>query len=779
MRLYLGFSVIAAPLYRAAQWVRLWQGKESADRRGERFGAATLARPSGRLVWFHAASVGESLALMDLIPALLARAEDIRILVTTASLTSARMMEERLPPRACHQFAPYDTRAAVRRFLSHWRPDVAVWAESELWPRLLHETARRDIPMLLINARVSQRTIRRWRRWPQVARDLLGPFDLVLAQDAALAAVLQAVGLPPGRVQVAGALKEDVAPPDAAPETLADLTARLAGRARWLAASTHEGEDTVLVAAHRQAFGGGDDAPLLIIAPRHPHRGPEIARKLQAEGWRVGLRSDGQMPAPDTDIYIADTLGEMGLWYRLCPVAFVGGSLVPVGGHNPYEPVQLDCAVIHGPDVSNFAEIYDRLERARGALRAGSAEAVAQALLRLQDAAIRASLTQAARAALQSTPSATSATLDAILQRLPPKGAPRPVPLRPDVNTVAVIAPNFKRRLSGVTSTVVRLVPLQAAMMPVAATGPALPASVPQVSPGALVTMSRSGPDGARVWHARRNIEMLAGLALRDLLRKRLKLVFTSASQRGHTWLTRHLIRQMDAVVATSEKTAGYLERPAQVLHHGIDLAVFTPAQDRRALRESLGLSANGRLIGCFGRVRPQKGTDLFIAAAIALCQRHDDLRAVVLGRTLPQDSAFLRSLRKQVRAEGLEDRILFPGEVPERATADWYRALDIYVAPQRWEGFGLTPLEAMACGVPVVATDVGAFGSLIVPGKTGFIVEPGVPEPITQAVDTLLTDPDLRARFAQAARAHVEANFDIRQEAEALVRLYRELLSR
>lgn len=776
LKLYLGFSAISAPLYHVIQRSRLRQGKECAQRRRERFGITDLVRPEGRLVWFHAASIGESFALFDLIRAVLAEAEDIHVLVTTNSLTSGRLLVERLHHRAVHQFAPYDTRGAVNCYLSHWRPDVAIWAESELWPRLLRETSSRDIPMLLVNARVSLRTLKRWRRWPHVVFDLLKPFHRILVQEHTLAHVLQEVGVPRERLDVVGSLKEDRSPLDASPKKLADMTERLEGRARWLAASTHEGEETALVEAHEKAFGRGGSAPLLVIAPRHPQRGPEIARELQGQGWRVGLRSNGEEPTTDTEIYIADTLGEMGIWYRLCPVAFVGGSLEPVGGHNPYEPVQLGCAVIHGTEVSNFADIYQRLKHCGGAVPANSPDAVAQALLSLQDDVTRQAVTQAARAELQTSASATSATLIAIRERLPTVGA-RHVSLRPHVNEVSVIAPNFKRRLSGVTSTVVRLVPLQAAQVRIAAAAPALPADVPRVSLWSLLTMSRSGPEGWRVWHARRNIEMVAGLALRILLGKRLKLVFTSASQRHHSRFTRQLIRRMDALVATSEKSASYLEHPAQVIIHGIDTAAFAPCADKPALRSALGMPAGGQLIGCFGRIRAQKGTDLFIEAAIKLCKQHDDLRAVVLGRATRKDYAFLQSLKERVRAEALEDRILFKDEVPVWATADWYRALDLYVAPQRWEGFGLTPLEAMACGVPVVAADVGAFSSLIVQGKTGIIVVPGSHEGITDAVDALLVDPDRRAEFALTARARVEAHFDIRQEAEALVQLYRSLL--
>ncbi|GAA0309550.1 glycosyltransferase family 4 protein [Rhodovulum strictum] len=346
------------------------------------------------------------------------------------------------------------------------------------------------------------------------------------------------------------------------------------------------------------------------------------------------------------------------------------------------------------------------------------------------------------------------------------------------VNVIDVIVPNFKRRLSGVTATVVRLAPLQARMIPLAVAAPSMPPDIPQVPLWSLPLMSRRGPSGWRVWHARRNVEMIGGLALRHLLGKRLRLVFTSASQRHHTGLTRWLIRRMDVVIATSEKTAAYLERPARVIRHGIDNTTFSPAADRGAVRARLGLAPDGLLIGCYGRIRAQKGTDLFVEAALRLCAAFPDLRAVVMGRAQPKDAAFLDDLRQRVRAAGMEHRILFRDEVPVWEMPDWYRALDVYVAPQRWEGFGLTPLEAMACGVPVVAADVGAFRELVAEGETGFVVDAGSAERLERAAAELLADPARLDRFRAAARTHVERQFDIHTEAGALVAIYQRLLA-
>ena len=418
LRAYLAFSAVAEPLYRQVQARRLRAGKELPQRRDERFGRTPAARPDGRLIWFHAASVGESLSLLGLLDRLLDRDPDLGILVTTGTVTSAALLADLLPPRAIHQFAPYDAAPSVRRFLAHWRPDVAVWTESELWPRLLHETSRREIPMLLLNTRISGRTAARWRRFPRLARALLSPFREIQVQEPALAALMRDLGVAKDRVAVTGSLKEELPPPLAKPEELASLTEALEGRRRWLAASTHEGEETVLVAAHERAFARKSGAPLLIVAPRHPDRGPGLASALTDQGWTVALRSRGERPGPQTAIYIADTMGEMGLWYRLCPTAFVGGSLVPLGGHNPYEPAQLGCAVIHGPEVFNFAGIYQRLDNAGGAVPAGDEKQIADALLRLQDSDAHARVTEAARGVLASGSSATAAAHAAIERAL-------------------------------------------------------------------------------------------------------------------------------------------------------------------------------------------------------------------------------------------------------------------------------------------------------------------------------------------------------------------------
>lgn len=351
----------------------------------------------------------------------------------------------------------------------------------------------------------------------------------------------------------------------------------------------------------------------------------------------------------------------------------------------------------------------------------------------------------------------------------------RALPLR----DIEVIAPNFKRRHSGVTSTVIRLVPLQARDIAITACAPDLPPEVPNLPPSRLLALPRSGPSGPRVWHARRNVEMVAGLALKYLAGKRLKLLFTSAAQRRHTGFTRWLIRQMDAVIATSSKSASYLERQATVIRHGVDCEQFQPVEDRAALRKTLDLPAEGPLIGCFGRIRHQKGNDLFVAAMIEVFCKHPEGKALIMGRATAEHQGFLTRLKEDVAAAGLSERILFRDEVPIADLARHFQALDLYVAPQRWEGFGLTPLEAMSCGVPVVATKVGAFEELIVEGETGHLVEIEDAAALAARVGDLLSDPAGYAAMSEAARTNVVDSFQIEQEAAAIIALYRSLLAR
>ena len=337
-----------------------------------------------------------------------------------------------------------------------------------------------------------------------------------------------------------------------------------------------------------------------------------------------------------------------------------------------------------------------------------------------------------------------------------------------------IVAPNLKRRLSGVTATVVRLIPVQAQMIDIRATGPGLPADVPHIPLWRAATLPR---DRWRVWHARRNTEMALGLILRRLLRRKYRLLFTSAAQRKHTGFTRWLIRQQDALIATSPQAASYLERPATVILHGVDTDVFHPSPDRAALRAQLGLDPDAILIGCFGRIRAQKGVDLLVQAGLDLLPSRPRAQIVFTGRITPDNRAFADDLQSRIKAAGLEHRIRFLGELPWEQVIAHYQALDLFAAPARWEGFGLTPLEAAACAVPTVAARVGAYEALIRDGQTGSLVPKDDAPALTAALARWLDDDAGRAAAGQAARAHVTANHAIEGEAQAITAVYRSLL--
>ena len=345
-----------------------------------------------------------------------------------------------------------------------------------------------------------------------------------------------------------------------------------------------------------------------------------------------------------------------------------------------------------------------------------------------------------------------------------------------DPREIEIIATNFKRRLSGVTSTIVQLVPKQIAMgTHITTLGPGLPPHLPKLSWGQLPHLwAPPRRYKVRVWHARRNNEMLVGLLLRSVLRMRLKLLFTSAAQRRHSAYTRWLIRRMDAVIATSTRSGGFLKVPHTVIQHGVDLNLFHPPEvpaDRLAATDLPGRY----LVGCFGRVRHSKGTDLFVEAMIALLPRYLDWTAVICGRVTAEHRGFADKLIKSVADAGLADRIRFLGEVDD--VRPWYRRATLYVAPSRNEGFGLTPLEAMASQTVIVASDAGAYAEMIVPGETGLVAAAGDGAALTAAIETYLADPDEARRQGQSAVLHVRSNFALEKEATAIGEVYAGLL--
>jgi 3-deoxy-D-manno-octulosonic-acid transferase len=365
LALYRGVATVATPVVLLLLRKRQIRGREDPARLGERLGHAGLARPGGPLVWVHAASVGEALSALPLIDAIRTRWPGLTILMTTGTVTSARLMAERLPTGVIHQFAPVDLPAAVRRFLVHWRPALGIVIESELWPNLLRTARASGVELALVNGRISAKSYASWRRVRPIIAELLGLFSIVLAQSREDLRHLRALGA--RDAQRLGNLKF-VAPPLAAdPGELAELESALGTRPRWLAASTHPGEEELIAEAHTD-LRARHPGLLTIVVPRHPDRGPDVAGLFAAHGVKVARRSAAQPISPDTEIYIGDTLGELGLWYRLADVVFVGGSLVPKGGQNVLEPAKLNCAILTGPHTSNFLRVSKEMAEA-GALR--------------------------------------------------------------------------------------------------------------------------------------------------------------------------------------------------------------------------------------------------------------------------------------------------------------------------------------------------------------------------------------------------------------------------
>ncbi len=421
LKLYRLVTQLAAPVAPAILAWRTRRGKEERDRHGERYGRASAPRPSGFLAWFHAASVGEVNAALPVIDAMARERPDIHLLLTTATVTSARLARERLPKGAIHQYVPLDRQTYIRRFLAHWRPDLAVLVESEIWPNLVLETKAEKIPLLLINGRMSTGTFRAWRRRPGISRPLFSAFDLVLAQNDSLAERFAQLGVAQSRD--AGNLKADAPPPPVDADGKAELAAALSGRPVWLAASTHPGEDEVIAAAHTLMKRTLPDL-LTIIVPRHPDRGPDIVELLRAAGLKAMLRSGGGMPESGTDVYVADTIGELGLFYALAPVAVIGGSLVARGGQNPVEAIKLGAAVLTGTNWQNFRDSYAELLKVGGAKEVGDAGSLAAAALELlQDDAARGAMMVRAEAAIAAMSGALPRTLAALEGYLPPKAS--------------------------------------------------------------------------------------------------------------------------------------------------------------------------------------------------------------------------------------------------------------------------------------------------------------------------------------------------------------------
>lgn len=353
LKLYQILTILLTPLINLYILRRKFRGKEDPERFSERLGKPSHIRPNGKLIWVHAASVGESISILPLIERLSTKYTKHNFLITTGTITSAKLLENRMPPRTIHQYIPVDRIPYVRDFLEHWQPDLALWVESELWPNLITKAAVR-CPLVLVNGRMSDSSFNTWQKYPSFIRELLGKFNLCLAQSRQDGERLEILGA--HDVRYPGNIKYDAPALPADKKILSELAAQIGSRKLWLAASTHKGEEIIASDIHKQLKVKFPDL-LTIIVPRHATRKNEILSDLESSGLNISVRSKGDKITDRTDIYLADTMGELGMFFRLAKIVFIGNSLVPNGGHNPLEPARIGCAIIVGPHMFNFAEI--------------------------------------------------------------------------------------------------------------------------------------------------------------------------------------------------------------------------------------------------------------------------------------------------------------------------------------------------------------------------------------------------------------------------------------
>ncbi len=420
MPLFLSIYQRVTPLFTGAILAyvrhRLKKGKEDPDRLNERFGEASVPRPKGPIVWFHGASVGEAVSLLPLLHRIRIQFPHITPLVTTGTVTAATVIAKVLPEGCLHQYSPLDVPSWIERFLNYWQPDVAVFVESEFWPNLILTCQVRKIPLYLINAHLSEKSYQSWRRFPSVIGRLLSSFEVCLAQSETIAKRLKDLGAPPSKVRVCGNLKFAASPLPYDSVEFTRMQSVLQGRPLWAAASTHSGEETLIGEAHHLVKEVLPSV-LTVIIPRHPRRGAEIAKELTAKGLQVARRSCQEAIQPSTDVYLVDTMGELGLFYRLSDFAFIGGTFVPIGGHNPIEAALLDCALIWGPYIHNQTEICDVLGAAASPVTTKEELAETIALL-LVDEAVRKEKMSIGRRLLETQTHVLDHVMEALKEKL-------------------------------------------------------------------------------------------------------------------------------------------------------------------------------------------------------------------------------------------------------------------------------------------------------------------------------------------------------------------------
>lgn len=407
--LYSLVGFLLTPLISLWLLKRAARGKESLVRLRERFGYAAQPRPEGKLVWLHAASVGETQSVLTLVRQMLQQNHNLSVLITTGTVTSAALVTQQQLPRTVHQFVPIDTWLAARRFLRHWQPDLVLWVESEFWPQLLWQVKRRRIPALLINARISETTAASWRRWPRTIKSVLCCFNAIYAGSREDAARLATLGA--RHIHDAGNLKYDAASLPVDESALAELQQTIGSRKLWVVASTHANEEQRIAEIHDKLRGQFHDL-LTIIVPRHATRGDAIATDLRSRGASLAQRSKAEPITLQTGIYLADTMGELGLFFRLSEIVFIGGSLIAHGGHTPLEAARLHCAILSGPHTHNFTTIIQHLQH-HHAIRIvrDAAELQVMVALLLRDKGQRQDLAQRAEEVVKSAQGASDKIL--------------------------------------------------------------------------------------------------------------------------------------------------------------------------------------------------------------------------------------------------------------------------------------------------------------------------------------------------------------------------------
>ncbi len=418
LSVYRGATSLARPAAMTILRKRAARGKEVPERIPERLGIAGVPRPDGPLFWFHAASVGETNSILPLMHELKRRHPALNLLLTTITATSAKIAAVRLPAGAIHQFLPLDNAGFCSRFLDHWHPDLGLFAESEIWPNLIVEASNRKVPLVLLNARMSQRSYKRWAMLSSLSKPVFSRFDLVLTQNWRFAKRLRGLGV--RRTTITGNLKYDAPPPPVDAASMDELRRSLRDRPIFFAASTHPGEDEVIARVH-ETLRNAVPSLLTIIAPRHPDRGEAIAALLGERRLAVARRSAQEPVGETTQIYLADTIGELGLFYSLAPLSFIGGSLVHHGGQNPIEAIKLGSGILSGPHTFNFTETYTVLRRYEGLRLVGGPDDMAAALRSLfENPAEAAEMKRRAAAAIGTLGGALEKTLEALKPYLPP-----------------------------------------------------------------------------------------------------------------------------------------------------------------------------------------------------------------------------------------------------------------------------------------------------------------------------------------------------------------------